>query len=124
MTRHRRILGLLALLLFLSLPTQAGTLFVCKMDGAARSECCCKPPQPGQPAAMQGECCCSQTRWDAASASLSPSLHSLPAPIRARLADSALLPPAPTSPGWTAAARLPADPAPPDLYLTSCSLLI
>jgi hypothetical protein len=47
-------------------------------------------------------------------------------PVAARTAPAGRTPPlpAPHGPRWDCAARLPADPAPPDLYLTSCSLLI
>jgi hypothetical protein len=124
MTSRRRILALVSLVLFLSLPAQAGALFVCRLDGSAHSECCCKAPAPGEPAALHGECCCSHTHWDAASASPGLGLHALLAAPRMAPAGRTPPLPAPIGPRWDAAARLPADPAPPDRYLTACSLLI
>ena len=125
MRAHRRYLASLSLVLFLSLPAQAGALYVCSMSGAAQSECCCKTPGPGEPAVVReaGSCCCTDWHWPALEPSLQLAADPILAPaiVTELLSDFAELRHAPAP--WMVAERLPADPDPPELYLTSRSFL-
>ena len=123
MNLRRRILSLLTVLVYLSLPSLAGGLYICAMAGTMRSACCCKPA-PECPATVRAAVsCCSQTHWPDTDHTVQ--LKAAPPVILVAAMPSAwLLPqPAPAASRWAAALRLPADPDPPELFLTSRSFL-
>lgn len=126
MILRQRIPGLFALLLFLSLPAQAGVLYFCQMMGESSRTCCCPAPEPGDPAVLKepgGACCCNQYRWDDPAPSLSKRMQALVTmPVLAVVAvldlDETVL-----SCEWIEATTILPDPNLPPLYLTSRSFL-
>jgi hypothetical protein len=126
MNSRRRILGLLALLLFLSLPAQAGVSYFCQAMKTSSPSCCCPVPGPDTPPALKepgGPCCCNQYRWDDPAPKLGQAIQSLAAvPVLTVTAVFFLEEPLPSC-DWIEATTHPPDPVPPPLYLTSRSFL-